>query len=102
MSRTQHFVVAVARTSLIAMTAFTLVVAVRVLGTELPQGHPPVESCPQRQLPPGHPPIQAEQLDRLPPGHPPVEVDRLPAGHPPVGGLRQVLPVFRQDGTSTI
>jgi hypothetical protein len=102
MSRTKLFAVAVARTSLIAMTAFTLVVAVRVLGTELPQGHPPVESCPQFQLPPGHPPLQAEQLDRLPPGHPPVDVDRLPVGHPPIGGTRQVLPVFRQDGTSTI
>ena len=75
MSRTKLFAVAVARTSLIAMTAFTLVVAVRVLGTEVPQGHPPVESCPPYPLPPGHPPI---------------------------GGTRQVLPVFRQDGTSTI
>ena len=103
MSRSKLFVVAVARTSLIAMTAFTLVVAVRVLGTELPQGHPPVESCPQLQLPPGHPPLQSEQLDRrLPPGHPPVEVDRLPVGHPPIDGLRPVLPVFPQDGTSTI
>jgi hypothetical protein len=102
MTRTKLFVVAVARTSLIAMTVFTLVVAVRVLGTDLPQGHPPVESCPQLQLPPGHPPLQTGRLDRLPPGHPPVEIDQLPVGHPPIDGLRPVMPVFRQDGTSTI
>jgi len=102
MKRSKLFVVAVARTSLVAMTAFTLVIAVRVLGTELPKGHPPVESCPQLQLPPGHPPIEVERLDRLPPGHPPVEVERLPVGHPPLEELRPVLPVFPQDGTSTI
>ncbi len=102
MKRSKIFLVAVARTSLLAMTAFTLVVAVRVLGTDLPPGHPPVESCPQFQLPPGHPPIEAERIDRLPPGHPPVEVERLPVGHPPIDGLRPTLPVFAQDGTSTI
>jgi hypothetical protein len=101
MKRSKIFV-AVARTSLLAMTAFTLVVAVRVLGTDLPPGHPPVESCPQFQLPPGHPPIDAERIDRLPPGHPPVEVERLPVGHPPIDGRRPTLPVFPQDGTSTI
>ena len=102
MMRSKIFLVAVARTSLLAMTAFTLVIAVRVLGTDLPRGHPPAESCPQLQLPPGHPPIEAERLDRLPPGHPPVEVDRLPVGHPPIDGRRPTLPVFPQDGTSTI
>jgi hypothetical protein len=102
MKRSKIFLVAVARTSLLAMTAFTLVVAVRVLGTDLPPGHPPVESCPQFQLPPGHPPVDAERIDRLPPGHPPVEVERLPVGHPPIDGLRPTLPVFPQDGTSTI
>ena len=93
---------AVARTVLLAMTAFTLVVAVRVLGTELPPGHPPVQACPQMELPPGHPPLDAERHDRLPPGHPPVDVERLPVGHPPIDGLRPTLPIFPQDGTSTI
>jgi hypothetical protein len=102
MKQSKLFFVAVARTALVAMTAFTLVIAVRVLGTDLPQGHPPVESCPQLQLPPGHPPIEAERLDRLPPGHPPVDVERLPVGHPPLEELRPTLPVFPQDGTSTI
>ncbi len=102
MKRSKLFFVAVARSSLLAMTAFTLVVAVRVLGTDLPPGHPPVEACPLLQLPPGHPPIEVERLDRLPPGHPPVESERLPVGHPPVDELRPTLPIFPQDGTSTI
>ena len=89
--------VAIARTSLVAMTVFTLAVAVRVLGGELPPGHPPVEACPQ--LPPGHPPIG---LQALPPGHPPVDVERLPAGHPPVDDVRPTTPVFPQGGTSAI
>jgi hypothetical protein len=97
MKQSRLIVAAVARTSLVAMTVFTLAVAVRVLGGELPQGHPPVESCPE--LPPGHPPVD---MDRLPPGHPPVGVDRLPEGHPPVDGSRMPLPVFPQEGTSTI
>ena len=102
MKRSKLFFVALARSSLLAMTAFTLVVAVRVLGTELPPGHPPVQACPQLELPPGHPPLDAERHDRLPPGHPPVDVERLPVGHPPIDGLRPTLPVFPQDGTSTI
>ena len=102
MKRSKLFFVAVARSSLLAMTAFTLVVAVRVLGPDLPPGHPPVEACPLLQLPPGHPPIEVERLDRLPPGHPPVESERLPVGHPPVDELRPTLPIFPQDGTSTI
>jgi hypothetical protein len=97
MKRSQLFVAAVARASLVGMTIFTLAVAVRVLGGDLPPGHPSVEACPV--LPPGHPPVD---LDRLPPGHPPIGVDRLPEGHPPVDGLRMPLPVFPQEGTSTI
>jgi hypothetical protein len=73
----------VARTVLLAMTAFTLVVAVRVLG-ERPDPRP-VEGC-----------------LRLPPGHPPVGDPRLPAGHPPLGGEARAFPVFPQDGTSTL
>jgi hypothetical protein len=99
MNRSRLVAVAVARTSLIAMTAFTLVVAVRVVGGDLPPGHPPVNACPQ--LPPGHPPIEAERLDGLPPGHPPVDVERLPVGHPPIDDLRPTFPVFPQGGTST-
>jgi hypothetical protein len=97
MKRSQLFVAAVARVSLVAMTVFTLAVAVRVLGGDLPPGHPPVEACPT--LPPGHPSVD---LDRLPPGHPPVGADPLPEGHPPVDGLRMPLPVFTQEGTSSI
>jgi len=116
-----RFVVnAVARTGLLAMTAFTLVAAVRVLGEphrssrvrfvelvasgeapegarELPPGHPPVEGC--LQLPPGHPPIDDEAL---PPGHPPLGPQRLPAGHPPADGGARAFPLFPQDGTSTL
>ena len=99
MKRSKIFLVAVARTSLLAMTAFTLLVAVRVLGTDLPRGHPPVEACPR--LPPGHPPIEAERLEGLPPGHPPVDVERLPVGHPPIDELRPRMPIFPQGGTST-
>jgi hypothetical protein len=99
MKRSTLVAAAVARTSLIAMTAFTLAIAVRVAGSELPPGHPPVDVCPQ--LPPGHPPIEAEQLDGLPPGHPPVDVERLPVGHPPIDDLRPQMPVFPQGGTST-
>ena len=54
MKRSRLVAVAVARTSLIVMTAFTLAIAVRVVGSDLPPGHPPVDACPQ--LPPGHPP----------------------------------------------
>jgi hypothetical protein len=79
------------------------VMAARVLGGELPPGHPPVEACPpQYQLPPGHPPIEAERLGRLPPGHPPVDVNRLPAGHPPIDDARPTMPIFPQGGSSTI
>lgn len=94
-----RLVAAVARTSLVAMTAFTLAIAVRVVGSDLPPGHPPVDTCPQ--LPPGHPPIEAERLDGLPPGHPPVGVERLPAGHPPIDDLHPPMPIFPQGGTST-
>jgi hypothetical protein len=99
MMRSRLFAVAVARTSLVAMAGFTLVVAVRVLGGDLPPGHPPVEACPR--LPPGHPPIEVERLEGLPPGHPPVDVERLPVGHPPIAELRPRMPIFPQDGTST-
>jgi len=99
MMRSRLFAVAVARTSLVAMAGFTLVVAVRVLGGDLPPGHPPVEVRPQ--LPPGHPPIEAERLEGLPPGHPPVDVERLPVGHPPIDELRPRMPIFPQGGTST-
>jgi hypothetical protein len=100
MNRSRLFAIAVARASLVAMTAFTLVVAVRVLGGGAPRAHPAVRAC--AQLPPGHPPVEAEWLERLPPGHPPVEVERLPPGHPPVDAFRPTLPVFPQGGTSTI
>ncbi len=99
MNRNALVTAAVARAMLVAMTAFTLVVAVRVLGEGPPQGHPPVQACPE--LPPGHPPLDAEVLE-LPPGHPPIHVERLPVGHPPVDQPVQVVPVFPQDGTSTI
>ena len=99
MSRSRLVAVAVARTSLIAMTVFTLAVAVRVVGGDLPPGHPPVDACPN--LPPGHPPIEAERLEGLPPGHPPVDVDRLPVGHPPIDGVHPPMPIFPQGGTST-
>jgi hypothetical protein len=103
MMRSKLFFLAVVRTSFVLMTAFTLVMAARVLGGELPPGHPPVEACPpQYQLPPGHPPIEAERLGRLPPGHPPVDVNRLPAGHPPIDDARPAMPIFPQGGTSTI
>jgi hypothetical protein len=92
----------IARASLIAMTAFTLSVAIRVFGGELPPGHPPVEAGECTPLPPGHPPLEGAWRDDLPPGHPPVRVDRLPPGHPPIDEARPVLPVFQQDGTSTI
>jgi hypothetical protein len=82
--RPSAFVVrAIARTVLLAMTAFTLVVAIRVLG-ERP-APPPVEGC-----------------LRLPPGHPPVGVDRLPAGHPALGQGSRAFPLLPQDGTSTL
>ena len=99
MMRSRLFAVAVARTSLVAMAGFTLVVAARVLGSDLPPGHPPVEACPR--LPPGHPPIEADRLEGLPPGHPPVDVERLPVGHPPIDELRPRMPIFPQGGTST-
>lgn len=103
MQRSKLFVLAVVRTSFVLMTAFTLVVAVRVLGGELPPGHPPVGACPpQLSLPPGHPPVEMERLGRLPPGHPPVDVEKLPAGHPPIDGARPIMPIFPQGGTSTI
>jgi hypothetical protein len=99
MKRSRLVAAAVARTSLIAMTAFTLAIAVRVVGSDLPPGHPPVDGC--LQLPPGHPPIEAERPDGLPPGHPPVDVERLPVGHPPIDDLHPPMPIFPQGGTST-
>jgi hypothetical protein len=111
----------IARPVLLAMTVFTVVVAVRVLGE--PRGAwrpPPVErvalgdvaGAPEGGgqewlfLPPGHPPIG--ELPELPPGHPPI-APRLPAGHPPidaseaptVDGPGRPMPVFSQGGTST-
>jgi len=99
---------AVARTVLLAMSAFTLMVAVRVLGEphassrvrfvelaafgEAPEG--------AHGLPPGHPPIDG--CLQLPPGHPPVDEQELPPGHPPVDGGARALPLFPQDGTSTL
>jgi hypothetical protein len=103
MNRNSLLALAVARTTLVAMTAFTLAVAVRVLGGDLPAGHPPVpheEEC--QALPPGHPPVDDELLPGLPPGHPPVRVQRLPPGHPPIDEARPTLPILEQGGSSTI
>ena len=124
MDRSKLSLLALARTAVLVMAAFTLVVAVRVLGETnrpvpagrvllvqsadpgagaLPPGHPPVEGC--MPLPPGHPRIEAR---RLPAGHPPIpadeddDVDALPPGHPPVDGPVRMLVTFPQDGTSTI
>jgi hypothetical protein len=125
MDRSKIFLLALARTAVLVMAAFTLVVAVRVLGETnrpvptgkvlvvrasdlapgvLPPGHPPVEGC--VPLPPGHPRIEAR---RLPAGHPPIPADEeddegegLPPGHPPVDGPVRMLVTFPQDGTSTI
>jgi hypothetical protein len=123
MDRSKLSLLALARTAVLVMAAFTLVVAVRVLGETnrpvpsgrvllvqsadpgaraLPPGHPPVEGC--VPLPPGHPRIEAR---RLPAGHPPIPADEddddaLPPGHPPVDGPIRMLVTFPQDGTSTI
>jgi hypothetical protein len=96
---------AVARTVLLAMTAFTLVVAVRVLGeshrSAMSRYVEPVASEQlEGDLPPGHP--EVEGCPRLPPGHPPLGHERLPAGHPPVDGGARAFPLFPQDGTSTL
>jgi hypothetical protein len=123
MDRSKPFLLALARTTVLVMAAFTLVVAVRVLGETnrpvpsgrfllvqsadsgagaLPPGHPPVEGC--VPLPPGHPRIDAR---RLPAGHPPIPMDEeeahdaLPPGHPPVDGPIRMQVTFPQDGTST-
>ncbi len=107
---------ALARPLLLAMAAFTVVAAVRVLGEPTgPARAPPVLQaalgdddasqgrCPADEdtlvLPPGHPPVDV--APSLPPGHPPVGPRRLPAGHPPVDGPSAPMPVFSQDGTST-
>ncbi len=103
MNKSPLLSLAVARTLLVAMTAFTLAVAVRVLGSEILPGHPPLpreEEC--QVLPPGHPPLDAEFLPGLPPGHPPVRVERLPPGHPPIDEARPSLPILEQGGSSTI
>lgn len=123
MDRSKLLLLALARTAVLVMAAFTLIVAVRVLGETnrpvpsgrvllvqsadlgagvLPPGHPPVEGC--VPLPPGHPRIEAR---RLPAGHPPIpededDDDALPPGHPPVDGPIRMLVTFPQDGTSTI
>ncbi len=126
MDRSKLSLLALARTAVLVMAAFTLVVAVRVLGETnrpvpsgrilvvqaadlpagaLPPGHPPVEG--RMQLPPGHPRIEAR---RLPAGHPPIPVDEdddddddaLPPGHPTVDGPVRMMVTFPQDGTSTI
>jgi hypothetical protein len=102
MSRSQMLLSAVARASLVAMTAFTLSVAVRVLGGDLPPGHPPADAGECLQLPPGHPPVDGAWMKGLPSGHPPVRVDRLPPGHPPVDEARPGMPVLEQGGSSTI
>jgi hypothetical protein len=98
-------VTAVSRAVLLAMTAFTLVVAVRVLGEPHRSARaqliePVAAEEVEGDLPPGHPPIDG--CLRLPPGHPPVGGERLPAGHPPVDGRAHAFPVFSQDGTSTL
>jgi len=119
MKPSRFLVNTVARVVLLTMTAFTLVVAVRVLGepprssrvrsfqlaaseeeherVELPPGHPPMDGC--LRLPPGHPPVDG--LD-LPPGHPANGEQRLPPGHPPVDRGARSFPLFPQDGTSSI
>ena len=97
---------AVARTVLLAMTAFTLVVAVRILGephrSAMARYVEPAaaEQQLESELPPGHPDVGG--CLRLPPGHPPVGRERLPAGHPPVDGGARAFPLFPQDGTSTL
>jgi len=96
---------AVARSLLLAMTAFTLMVAVRVLGEpHRAAGGRFVEPIAAEELevdlPPGHPPV--EGFRRLPPGHPPVGRERLPPGHPPADGGARAFPLFPQDGTSTL
>jgi hypothetical protein len=103
MKSSRFFVNAVARAVLLTMTAFTLVVAVRVLsdeehqGVELPPGHPPIDEC--LRLPPGHPPVDG--LD-LPPGHSAEGEQGLPPGHPPVDQGARSFRLFPQDGTSSI
>jgi hypothetical protein len=105
MKPSQFVVNAVARTLLLAMTAFTLVVAVRVLGepyrtTRARFVEPAAAEVMEGDLPPGHPPLGS--CPRLPPGHPPVETGDLPPGHPPVDGSARAFPVFPQDVTSTL
>jgi hypothetical protein len=103
MSNAKHYAVAVMRVSLVVLTAFTLAVALRVVGGDRSPRHPAVaveEEC--SRLPPGHPPVDGEMLPGLPPGHPPVRVQRLPPGHPPVDEARPAMPLLPQDGTSTI
>jgi hypothetical protein len=96
---------AVARSLLLAMTAFTLVVAVRVLGephrmARARFAEPVAAEELDADLPPGHPPV--DRAPCLPPGHPPVGRERLPSGHPPVDGRARAFPLFPQDGTSTL
>jgi hypothetical protein len=96
---------AVARTVLLGMTAFTLMVAARILGEpprspRTPFLEPVAAEEMQGDLPPGHPPVDG--CLRLPPGHPPLGTERLPAGHPPVDGRAGAFPIFPQDGTSTL
>jgi hypothetical protein len=66
--------------------AFAPVTAVAERSTQLPPGHPPVDT---QRLPPGHPPIDGGDgasacSPDLPPGHPSVRDPNLPEGHPPV------------------
>jgi hypothetical protein len=105
MKPSRLFVRAVARTVLLAMTAFTLVVALRVLeeprqSSRLRFAELVTAEEADGDLPPGHPPIDG--CLRLPPGHPPIDGQQLPAGHPPVDGRALPFPLFPQDGTSTL
>lgn len=84
-----------ARAALLAMTAFTLVVAVRVLGE-------PPRSSRVRSFQVAASEEEHEGIE-LPPGHPPIgDCLRLPPGHPPVERGARSIPLFPQDGTSTL
>jgi hypothetical protein len=115
---------ALARPVLLAMTAFTVAMAVRAVGetrtrpredpiARVAHGDPGETGAPgaceddagdgqeMLHLPPGHPPLDA--MHALPPGHPPI-APPIPRGHPvpTVDGPGRAMPVFPQDGTSTI
>jgi hypothetical protein len=96
---------AVARSVLLVMTAFTLVVAARVLGEPLRSARARlVEPVAAEEVEDGltADPPSAGSCPRLPPGHPPVGNEALPPGHPPIDSGVRTLPLLSQDGTSTI